>query len=187
MKDKKAFTKFELVLVFFKFVVLTAVLLTIVFLTNYFSQKSINIKEGEMNLFSDNIVYSKSGLSYYESATGRTYPGIIDLNEIKNMQSLEYKLNNAFDYGKYPLMAANIKFEVNENAKKELEGLDINNINIIYNREWYDKWIVLSGWGLGRQSVKSIDKTYYVLLKKDDKLDKLIPAKLHVNLLSPES
>jgi len=185
--DKKGFMKFELIMLFFKFFVLMVVLFTIIYLSNFFLIKAVDTQKGEMNLFADNLVYSKGGVSYYDVVIDRIYPGIIDINDIKNKNAVEGKLNHAFDFGKYPLMAALIEIDVDDNIEQEI-GISFEGYNIYYNEEWYNKWIVLTGWGIGKGVVSRMDKTYYVLLRNifDDK-ERFIPAKLKVRLLSPNS
>ncbi|MGM5487863.1 MAG: hypothetical protein ACQESG_02850 [Nanobdellota archaeon] len=111
--------------------------------------KNVDTREVEANLFMHRLLYSKQGLSYYDSALDKVYPGIID---------------TGFDIGisyKEDHLAA--KIELSNQTWERTE---------YFNRDLFEKIEPLSYGGSGPGSVTKVQQSLYVLTESRD------PAKL---------
>ncbi|MBS3121442.1 hypothetical protein J4434_00980 [Candidatus Woesearchaeota archaeon] len=194
--NKKADVAYwQLMFLFVRLFVLTLVMFSLVFLVHVFVDNYTNIQKEEMNLFVEHLIYSKNGLSYADKQTGRSYPGIINYDEVKSPQDIEAKLNKAFSYGNYPLIAAHFEFvslPILSVWNPELENEEIEALNeFYYNKEKYDEWKYLTGWAnkIKVQSAKKLERVVSIVIRKEnaDGIINYYPAKLKITLLSPSS
>lgn len=194
--NKKADVAYwQLMFLFVRLFVLTLVMFSLVFLVHVFIDNYTNIQKEEMDLFVEHLIYSKNGLSYTDKETGRSYSGIINYDEIKSPQDVEAKLNKAFSYGNYPLIAAHFEFmsmPILEVWKPELQNEEIGALNeFYYNKEKYDEWKYLTGWAnkIKVQSAEKLERVVSVVIRKEsaDGIINYYPAKLKITLLSPSS
>lgn len=131
-----------------------ALLFYIVYLFAYSQIKvNIDIDDTKSLIFVKRLLYSPNSIAYTNSITGRTYPGIIDLDRF-NSATLE----KAFNFSKNNIA-----------AKIELTDLEGNEKKEIYlNKKWYDRWEPLTKF----EQYKKTIKQRYVLINDNGKLKK---------------
>jgi len=135
---------------------LRMIFIAILFYTVYlfaYSQIKINIDIDDTRnlIFVKRLLYSPNSFSYTDNITGRTYPGIIDINRFDSDI-----LAKAFNFSKNNIA-----------AKIELTNLENNEKKEIYlNQKWYERWHPLTKF---EQYEKKI-KQRYVLINDNGKL-----------------
>lgn len=129
-------------------------------LTARFTVVKHDVFETEANLLVQSLLYNRGGISYEDSATGRIYPGIIDLNKFsqQNQDETEQQLLYAVYYGeKQRHVAANIT----------IEGMVEGN-SLLYNRVQYLNWEPSTAFDVKQPSpgeVRSQQFRQYVLVR----------------------
>ena len=163
---------------------------SIAFMVFLFIDNNTDIQDGEMELFVEQLLYSKHGISHHDLETDRVYPGIIDYGDIMNTQEIEEKLNKAFNYGDSPLITArfNISFQ------DYITDTDIKKIKeFYYNKKAFEEYSFVTGWTKNnQQSAVKREKIIPIVLRKEYVEDGTIkevryPATLHIVMLSPKS
>jgi len=131
-----------------------ALLFYIIYLFAYSQIKiNIDIEDTKSLIFVKRLLYSPNSISYTDPITGRTYPGIIDLERFD--PTIPEK---AFNFSKNNLA-----------AKIELTNLENNEKKEIYlNKKWYDRWEPLTKF----EQYKKTIKQRYVLINDKGKLKK---------------
>lgn len=125
----------------------------IVTLFELYDHVKINSFNAESEIFIYRTLYSPHGLSYHDLISGRTYPGIIDLDNFKN-NSLQTSVN----YGTDNLVGAKITL-------KHLDGTAIE--SVIYNPQTYER---IEERGIsGPGGVDTMQKQIYVLINSKGK------------------
>ncbi|MFH1510945.1 MAG: hypothetical protein ABIF10_04580 [Candidatus Woesearchaeota archaeon] len=147
--DTKAQISHHMVIWILRIIFLIIVIATVSLLIYKYIQTEVNIFDVESNLFVYQFLYSKSGLSYYDSSTGEFNAGVIDCSS-----DLEDKL----------------KGFVSENvaARMVLRSLEFEDYNTFYfNKRDFDNWFVVSKFQ-GPGAAKTLNKRLYVLCKNQD-------------------
>lgn len=193
MKNKKAsmFAYYQMMFVFFRLFLLALALFSMAFFVYIFIDQTTNIQDKEMDLFVEQLIYSKNGISYTDPLTGRVYPGVISFADVANPLVVEEKLNKAFDWGKHPLMSANISFSFPEWIKDD----DLSKIMpFYYNKERYMEWIYFAGKGriIKVQSTTKSERSINIVIRKEvviegKVVEQLYPGVMKIILLSPNS
>ena len=80
-----------------RIIFLIIVLTTILIFLNYYSKIEIHSFEPESEFFVYRILNSTNGISYYDSVSGRVYPGTIDITKFEN-ETINI-LQNSVNYG----------------------------------------------------------------------------------------
>ncbi len=192
MKNKKAmFAYYQMMFVFLRLFVLILVLFSITFFVYLFIDQTTNIQDSEMDLFVEQLLYSKNGLSYNDALTGRVYPGVINFADIVNPSLIEEKLNKAFSYGEHPLMAAYINVSFPESVKDD-DLLKL--MPFYYDKDRFNEWIYFADKGkiIKVQSTTKSERTISIVVRKEAVIDgriveQIYPAQMHITLLSPNS
>ena len=157
-----------------KFIYITIAFLSVVFLVRLLIFNNIDVSSTEARVLANRIFYSPNIISYFDSDTDRTFPGIIDLEKYIKLQVAPNEMDRkTLTYGSDNGIIA---------AKITLKNIETNSeYNIFYNNENYDFWEprILSTVVGGSGSVKSIIEQRYVLIKVGDQLQKGI-LKIHV-------
>jgi hypothetical protein len=135
-----------------RIIFLIIVLGVIFVLVNSYVKTEVDTFSAESSLFVQRLLYSKNGISFLDSSTGQVQPGIIDLS---NASAMDEKLERSILYRDARQVAARIKLT-------NLAGEEI--ATFYYNKQWFDRWIVLTGYS-GPGGSKSITRRLYVLLK----------------------
>lgn len=138
-------------------------------------------------MFTEFLLYSKHGLSHYDKQAGRLYPGILDYAELTNTGLIQAKLDYAFDYGDYKVMAIKFKFNSLVPEVSEIQ-------EFYYNKERYDEWLHLTGLKarITKQFVTKKQRTVNVIIRKEIEIEGIIkeqffPTKLELTMLSPNT
>ncbi len=152
------------------FFFLIVVLLSIVFLVRGYITVVIDTKDIEADLFYNEVLFTKGGISYYDTIIDRVYPGIIDINKFNDdvfSKSISYGSTNYFISANLSLISP--------------DGKEIG--SFIYNEEWYKKWKPLTKRYLpGPGSATKIQKQSYVLVRQKEGI---IPAILYAEIIYP--
>ena len=191
IKNKRSMTGYFILMFLFRMGVLILVFSSMVIFVNNFIKNSTDIQKEEMELFVEQLFYSKHGLSYIDELTERVYPAIIDYADVKDDKKFQARLNKAFDYGKRPLIAGRFEFLFGPDiADEELLKLPV----FYYNQGKFEEWNYLVGWAykVKTQTVTKKDKIINVIIRKEAGADGMIkasfyPVKLKITLLSPNS
>lgn len=157
-----------------KMIFLIVALFAVVILVKSYIITNLDVRDVEHNVLESRLLYSRNGLSYFDSEISRLYPGIID---VEKFQSLSLKNPNALDemsmsYGaENPIIAAKISLVTSE--KESIA---------YYNKDKYDKWEPrsLSGVIGGSGSYKSYAVKKYVLAKDGERI---MPALLELKVI----
>jgi len=167
--NKKAQTGHTIIKSITWFIFLIIVLLAITLLVKSHIQTTIDIKDIESELFYQELMFTRDGISYQDKLTTRTYPGIIDLSKFnKNtlIETVSYGKNNYF-------IAAN--FSLMKQDRTLIESF-------LYNEDWFKKWKPLAKTGLlGPGGATILKKQNYVLVKDTT----TYPAILNVEIIYP--
>lgn len=154
-----------MVLNLFRLIFLIVVFFSVVFLARAFIVEKIDVTEIESKLLVDRIALS-SQINYVDSDTGRTYVGIIDIGKFTSDDFAKSLLNSMY-YGKINTEAS---------AKIVLRDLDASQgygvvYKKFYNKELYDeKKVIVEAKLIGAGAAKSLDTSFYVLIKDKDEL-----------------
>ena len=107
------------------------IIIAIIFISimRAFIVKSLNTAEIEKDILVNRVIYSPSGLSCFDSKTGRFIPGIIDVN---NMDSK--RIDYSIDYKNNMYIAAKVTLLDKQEGNKEIKSF-------IYNKLWYDRFL----------------------------------------------
>lgn len=82
----------------------------VVIIRSFIADK-IDIREAETAVFSETLLYSKNGISYYNPEIDRIYPGIIDIN---NLEDIQKRMNKKLIFGKSAKIGARITYYFDE-------------------------------------------------------------------------
>src|SRR3989338_9226161 len=107
---KKGFAYFQIIFAFYRAFVLMLVVLSIIMITKLFIKVTFDTQKAEMELFKEQLLYSKDGISLYDRETQLLYPGVIDYNLLKNKALFDSKLLQGFYFKDKPLIAAKLEF-----------------------------------------------------------------------------
>ena len=169
MFDKKARTISGHVILWIpKFIFLIIAFLSVIFLIRLLVLVNVDATEAEARVMANRIYYSPNAISFYDSQLGRAYPGIIDFEKFKKLQTpgANELDSRVLTYGESNSLIA---------AKLELKNLETNSDEMVfYNKENYDFWEprILSTVTGGSGSVKSYEEQRFVLLKIGENLQK---------------
>lgn len=151
--NKKAVSFKTLNMAFFRMVFIAIIFIVVYLFTAAWIGQKIDIQDVKNLILVKRILYSPDSISYVDPDTGRTFPGIIDLDKFN-----DEILNKSFNLDKS-----------NTAAKLELKNLDTNETNITYlNQKWYERWAPLSTFAQYEKTIK----WSYVLIKKNSQLNR---------------
>lgn len=156
---KKGFAAENFLFIFYRFIIVCMVAFALLILVRTYIVTQIDIQETHAELFIEELILSKNGVSYYDPTILRTYPGIISANAFTNGET-EQRINSAFSYGEQQRIAAELQL---------MKGDETLIGTIHYNKEWYDRWIVLAetGW-IGKGGSTVYEEKKQILLLYDD-------------------
>ncbi|MBI4452423.1 hypothetical protein HY637_03265 [Candidatus Woesearchaeota archaeon] len=148
-----------------KIIFLIAVLFAVVILVKKFIIITTDIRPVESHILVRRLLYSKEGISYFDSQLNRVYPGTIDLERFKmlsrsNPNELDMSIIN---YGEdNPIISA--KMTLKQQGKEDIIAY--------YNKDRFDKWEprILPGVKGGAGSVRAFKEKQYVMIKDSNKL-----------------
>lgn len=116
-------------LMFFTFVALTVVLLVRTYLTY-----TVEVRDAEMEVQANRIIYSPACLAYYDETLERCYPGVVDLNKL-----LDVRLDNCLRYGdRNDYLAMNVSL-------RPMDGSEGSIAEAMFNAEGWDAWLPREG------------------------------------------
>src|SRR3989338_2384263 len=164
---KKGFAYFQIIFAFYRAFVLMLVVLSIIMITKLFIKVTFDTQKAEMELFKEQLLYSKDGISLYDRETQLLYPGVIDYNLLKNKALFESKLLQGFYFKDKPLVAAKLEFslptEIIELTDPTYEIFE----PIFYHEDYFKELAVLANTKLiGAGGAKMIKRETPVLIKK---------------------
>ncbi|MFH0979061.1 MAG: hypothetical protein V1837_07220 [Candidatus Woesearchaeota archaeon] len=142
-----------------RFLFLVVMLVSIYFLVHTYVKTEVDTFDAESALFVDRLIYSRDGLC--QMSQGQVTPGIIDASRL---QYLESNLTKNIVYPDSRHIAA--KVSIKDMGSAEL-------FSFYYNKDWFDRWIVLSKYSGSSASTVS-RRSLYFLLKGKSELDKLL-------------
>ncbi|MFA6888279.1 MAG: hypothetical protein WC254_02175 [Candidatus Woesearchaeota archaeon] len=156
---------------FYRFIIVCLVALAMVLLVKTYIVTNIDIQKTHAELFRYDFLNMKEGISYYDTELQRVYPGIIPLS------SFNSNIDEKFSYGNHALIAAELHLFTTTGENKGI---------IYYNKEWYDRWIILvrTSWtGLG--AATEYVKNTTVLIRYEDGTTE--PGILQFSIVMPNS
>ncbi len=166
---------FSWLFLFWRFIITCFVAVAMVALVKMYIVAEINIQEIHAQLFINNIMNTKEGLSYYNPINDRVYPGTIAIDNFND--DLAVALDSNMDYHEQDIIAAELT----------LFTLDGKNLGtVVYNKEWYERWRVLAdtSWS-GKGGIKAFLENRTVLLIYPDRHNE--PGILQFNIMIPNS
>ncbi len=167
--DKKGLIVFNMLTWIIKIFFYVMVVGTIFLIVNSYFSFKLDTKDAEAAIFTQRLIYSPNGLSYYDPLSNRLYPGIIDLSKIQDTSTI----NKSIFYGEESRHIG-AKIIVEQGSKKTIG---------IYNPNVY-KRIVERGF-LGRGGVDVMHENIYVLTTSN--LHNLTPGNLKLEIVIPRS
>ena len=138
----------EAVLWIIRITMLIAVVAVINFIKAAALEQSLQTYDTEFYILNTKVLYSPAGLAYQSPTTGRTYPGIIDMNDMN-----ETKLNTT----------------ITQNIPTKITVTDMSHETIkeiYFNRERFE----ILGPLTFSKKYDLINKTNYVLIKEGNEL-----------------
>lgn len=168
------------------------VVLSIVMITKLFIKVTFDTQKAEMELFKEQLLYSKDGISLYDRETQLLSPGVIDYNLLKNKALFESKLLQGFYFKDKPLIAAKLEFSLPSNADETSTDYE-EFIPIYYHEDYFKQLSVLANTKFhGAGGAKMIQRETPVLIKKivvenNIAVEKYIPADLTITIVSSNS
>ena len=131
LKSKNALISFAVVNHILEIIFIISVGVFVFFIIHF--EKDIDTFPVESEIFADRILYSNSGLWYYDENISRLYPGILELDKFNNKERMESSLNQTINYGDENKRTA---------AELILEDSQGNKFGpIYYNEQKYKEWI----------------------------------------------
>ncbi len=116
-------------LMFFTFVALTVVLLVRTYITY-----TVEVRDAEIEVQANRIIYSPACLAYYDETLERGYPGVVDLNKL-----LDVRLDNCMRYGeRNDFLAMNVTL-------RPVDGSGGSIAEAMFNAEGWDAWLPREG------------------------------------------
>ncbi len=147
-KNKKALAYKMMNYTFLRLVFIIIFFYTIYAFASYGLKTNLDIQKTREMVLVERSLYSPNSFIYSDSLTGRSYPGIIDIERFDSEI-----LDKAFNYNK-----SNIA------ARFELKNLGNNETKEIYlNKKWYDRWQPLTKF---KQYDKDIKQRYVLIRDK---------------------
>ena len=176
INNKRSEVSGEMIMMIPQLIFLIAVLFAFVILVKTLIVTHVDVRGIDASIFAERLLFSPNGISYFDGSIERVYPGIIDLEEFRQINDdPDFKLDRILvNYGSdNPIMA----------AKLTLAQAGGGSIVKYYNKIWYDRWKqkVLPSVREGPASIGSFDKRRNVLIKEGDTLS---PGTLSFRILS---
>lgn len=112
---------------------LAVILVIISFFTSAFLREALDIRDAEARLVLNRILYSPTGISYYDKDLGRNYPGTVDLQKLDSAY-LDKALKMEENQNKMISARINVKSTAGEVSKTAM-----------FNELWYERWLPLAG------------------------------------------
>ena len=153
MRKKSQYIKFNMLIIWA--IMLVFVILTITIFAKGFIKKETDIRDAEVRIFANRIIYSPNGLSYADDESGRSYPGTVDLGKLTDAV-----LDNSVYIKDNQIIAAKVTL-------KNSKGISIR--DAFYNIDWYNRWEPLIG-RRGSGAASEIIEKRYVMIYDRDKL-----------------
>jgi len=153
---RRGIVSFNFIAMLPRIIFLVVMLVVCVVLIRMFISDRMQTRDIQAEILIDGLIYGPGGLSYYDPVNGRSYPGIIDID-----QAQKANLDLALYFPKNMFIAAKIY------VSKEKEDEE-NSWKFYYNREWYENWEPLVKLYVG--GVVSYKRTLPVIYMKDSEL-----------------
>lgn len=168
--NKKAEITFMMLIIWA--ILLVIVFISIVYFTSGFVSKELDVRDAEARIFANRIIYSPTGISYFDEDLGRNIPGTVDLRKVDSswLENSVYSEDNQ-------ILAARISITpARESAIYAKEAL--------YNQDWYLRWLPLVG-KIGSGGSTELIETRYVNVY--DGKNYRGPAMLEIQVLIPNA
>lgn len=135
-------------------VLLVFVLLVVSIFTSGFVKKSIDVRDAEARILANRILYSPSSISRYDADMGKSYPGTVDINRMKNdiLDKSVYIKNN---------LVAAAKVTV-----KDMSGTVM--AEAVFNSLWYSRWQPMVGKRGSAGVGETVEKRYVAVYEGDE-------------------
>src|SRR3989338_1313694 len=144
--------------------VIILVALFLVYLSNQAIAYSLQTSDLESQLFVHSLFLSPRGVSVYDPALDRVFDGTIDLATFSDTAHLEAQLAEAFQSVDPPLLSAQLNLTDVNGKSFEYQGDVV--FPILYQKTWFERWVVLSGSFLsGKGTAHVYHEQRYVLVR----------------------
>ncbi len=156
---KKGVGEVDLLQLFLKIGIISLVFLGVIMILNKGLTLSVDSFPIEKDIFFHRLLYSKGGISYYDTDTGRVDAGIIDYDRISNNpKAFQKSLEDAISYA-HPIGAM---IKINGQSK------NLDEIVLYYHKQDFEKAMVYHGAGLiGKSSAYYDEKIIPILIRSD--------------------
>lgn len=148
---KKALMSFNMMMWIPRFIFLTIVLLSVIFMTQAFLRSESDTSYSRAEIFSQSLIYSPKGISYYSPLENRIYPGVIEPSRMDNIEK---------------------RIETNQKISAMLELQDLQGRSIkktYYKEEDFSNNFPIAQTGLpGKGGVLKLEKELFVLYKDNN-------------------
>ncbi|OGX07223.1 MAG: hypothetical protein A2Z88_01195 [Omnitrophica WOR_2 bacterium GWA2_47_8] len=136
MKGKKAQLSGQVIQMIPRVFFLVVVLLSIVLVVKSFIVTAIDIRKLEADIFTERLLYSKSGIVFYDESLDRSYPGVVDKQKFQSLSKINPNLLDsvfAVKGSENQVLAAKLTLIEKEDPSK---GTSV----AYYNKDHYDRW-----------------------------------------------
>jgi hypothetical protein len=158
---------FEQVMYLPRVIILAALIFIVYALISSGIKNEIKTFDAESELIINRMIYSRSGISYYDENIDRVYPGIIDVKKLSN-------LNAVFNL---PADDVHLSARVTLTQTGKLEPI----IHYL-NGEWFQRWYPLTSlMGLGGKQYKREQLPVTVFEQGKE----LVPGILQIEIIIP--
>jgi hypothetical protein len=110
------------------FMLMIAVILSVIFLVKMFIVNNIDTSRVESRIFMARMMHSPGLLAYEDAELGRVYPGTIDLQRF-NQTEYDGAINRSYYYGASKFIASRMTLSFNGEEKE-----------IYYNQDQFNAW-----------------------------------------------
>lgn len=163
--NKKATTTLNILIEAFRMLGVVVLSIILIYLLTLSTKLKFNSFDAEADIYFNSLIYSSNGFSYYDSLSGRLYPGIIDSQRFNQDVTLSSQIAAA------------------EFAVYDITGNKLLAEPVMLNKKGFDKWTALRGFtGAGGADAK--EKRLYVLFRDNGRLT---PALLKADIVIPRS
>jgi hypothetical protein len=171
--SRKAILSFNFLAMIPRIIFLVIMLTACVVLIRLFVTNKFNTQDIQAEFLVNGFIYSAAGVNYYDPLTGRSYPTVIDLNQLDQQE-----LDDSFHFPDNRLITAKISVS-NEPGEKDVLK------TIYYNKRWYDNWYPLLKLSLpGIGGVTDYKRTLPVIYR--DEQGELVAGYVNYQVVQPK-
>jgi len=174
---RKGIMSFNFLVMIPRIIFLVIMMIVCVILIRMFLNNKFDVTDIQSEVLIDGMLYGAGGVGYLDPVTGRTYPEVIDPDQLNS-----YELDNTLYYPANNIISARIVV----GKGTLLVGEPSLFRAVYYNKEWYDNWEPLLRWNIaGIGGVKDYTREFPIILRRPD--GSLTSGEVHFQVIQPRS